>query len=369
MNFPLKVDSTGSGCVIQPLASGRLATAKRGFTTRRVTWPEAPMLVSGEVAPRPGDLVLARVNALGHHTKLEAPLGRRVGLHEGDDIAVVYGARYAPDQFLAEVPQTLGSCDLVAGGGVAGAVKTRSDRARRPTRLTPYGLIADERGQILNLRDFALPPVPLDDRPRVVAVVGSSMNAGKTSTVAALTLALKRAGRDVGVLKATGTGSGGDLWSALDAGARTALDFTDAGHASTHGLAAAEIEGLTQTLCAHLVRDGHDAILIEVADGLLLGETADLIKAPAFQRLVDDVVFAASDAMSALAGETWLTAAGVAPRFLTGQFTRAPLAQMEVENNTATPVLGLGEVSAGAWLPGDLSPHGQDPTPYQAVAK
>jgi len=37
----------------------------------------ATLLVSGPVTPSAGDLLLARVERIGHHTKLQAPDGRR----------------------------------------------------------------------------------------------------------------------------------------------------------------------------------------------------------------------------------------------------------------------------------------------------
>lgn len=347
------------GEVVQRVALSRLEAAKRAFTTRRASWPHSPMLVSGSATPRVGDLVLARVTALGHHTKLELPNGRRATLHPGDDVVVAYGNRYAADQFHAKVPETLEACHLVASGGVAAMVDARSDRARRPTRITPYGLIAHENGDVLRLADFAIQASDrlAAQRPRVVAVLGSAMNAGKTTAVSALTFALARAGRKVGVAKATGTGSGGDLWSAIDAGARTALDFTDAGLPSTYGLSSGEIERTLELLVAHLVAEGHDAVIVEIADGLLHRENADLVTSATFRRLIDDVVFAAADPMCALAGEKWLSERGRRPRLLTGQFTRSPLALEEVARNTTTTVLGASDLRSGVWMPEDAAPH------------
>ena len=47
---------------------------------------------------------------------------------------------------------------------------------------------------------------------------------------------LTGAGYRVGAAKVTGTGAGGDLWLMRDHGAYEALDFTDAGMATTAGL-------------------------------------------------------------------------------------------------------------------------------------
>ena len=93
----------------------RLEQAKRAFVTRRVDFNQAWTL-SRQHAPRTGDLVLATVTELGHHSRIELPSGRRAQLYVGDEIVVAYGERYAPDQFEAVVPKEFGPCHLVAGG-------------------------------------------------------------------------------------------------------------------------------------------------------------------------------------------------------------------------------------------------------------
>lgn len=68
--------------------------------------PQVYDLVSGpDVAPALGDLVLARVVEIGKHTRLEGPGSRRQLLFPGQEILLAYGNRYAPDQFLAEIPR------------------------------------------------------------------------------------------------------------------------------------------------------------------------------------------------------------------------------------------------------------------------
>lgn len=339
----------------EPLPASRLAAAKRGFATRRIALPAAAALVTAG-APQAGDLVLARVEEIGHHAKLELPSGRRAALWPGDEVLLVYAARYAPDQFEAVVPDDLGRCDLVAAGGIAGRVLSRAERARRPTRLSPLGLVATPAGRRLSTHDFALAPQPgqrPSQGPPVVAVLGSSMNAGKTTTMAAMIRGEARAGRRVGAAKVTGTGSGGDLWSYLDAGAAVALDFTDAGLPSTCGVEPSRIAAAFETLLALLGEAELDVAVIEVADGLLYGETAALIREPAFRQRVDGVVFAAADAMGALGGAAFLAREGLAPLALSGQVTRAPLALREVRQGTELPVLTVAEMQDGVWLPSD----------------
>lgn len=97
------------------------------------------------------------------------------------------GARYAPDQFEAALPAHLEPCDLVAAGGVAAAVRSKHSGMKDPTRLEPQGLLTSADGRVLNVADGALPPLgPALLQVPTVLVAGTGMNAGKTTSMAAL---------------------------------------------------------------------------------------------------------------------------------------------------------------------------------------
>jgi len=319
---------------------------KRSFSTRRVPADAMFTLISGAVRPRAGDLVLAEVSRLGNHRKLETEHGRRAQMHVGDRILVAYADRYAPDQYEAHVPRTLGVTNLVASGGIAAKMISRSRDVRVATEITPVGLVGDEQGRPLNLSQFALPamPPPLW-RPPTYAVVGTSMNSGKTTTIHYLTHALAKAELRPGVAKVTGTGSGGDYWVMLDAGAHRMLDFTDVGMASTYRQPMGAVEAALTQLVGALTHDNCGVNLIEVADGIFQQETARLIESPRFHQLIDGVIFAAGDAMGAYAGVTRLRELGHDVLAVSGRLTRSPLAVREAEQAAGLPVMGIPELS------------------------
>ncbi len=301
--------------------------------------------IAGTLRPRPGDLVLASVDRLGHHRRIERPDGRRSALHVGDEIIVVYGDRYAPDQFESHVPPTLGRTQLVASGGIASSMLSRSMDVRNATDILPIGLIGDERGRPLNLADFALSPVlEPAPAPRTVAVIGTSMNSGKTTTVHYLVHGLSRAGFLPSATKVTGTGSGNDYWVMLDAGAHMMLDFTDVGLASTYRQPLALLERKAVELVEHLTASGSGVNFIEVADGIYQQETAQLVESDVFQSVVDVAVFAANDAMGAAMGVNHLRELGIDVVAVSGRLTRSPLARREAERATGLPVLGIAEL-------------------------
>ncbi len=344
----VRSDSTKPGS--RPLTGDELRRAKRAYVTGRFDLSQAARLLTGAATPKAGDLLLARVVRLGHHRKLESPEGRRQTLFVNDLILVCYGARYASDQFEALVPDSLESCNLVAAGGIAGICTGKHSAARKPTEIEPLGLVADADGRVLNLNQVAeLRSKGGTQRPYTLAVVGTAMNAGKTTTVAAMVRGLAKSGLKVGAAKITGTGAGCDRWAMVDAGAEVVLDFTDFGHASTYRVPVRETASILDGAVATLGREGCDVVVVELADGLLFPETAELVEHPRFGRLVSGLVLAAGDSMSAGYGAGWLASRDLPLLALAGKLTSSPLMVREVEAACDVPVLELEELESGEW--------------------
>lgn len=321
---------------------------KFAYTTRRVDHEDIAAVVAGEhQAPEPGDLVLAEVLEIGQHQRIELADGRRASLFAGDRIVVCYGNRYAPDQFEGVVPTSLEPCELIAAGGVAGQVLGGHARMDEATRIRPLGLLHDAEGRRINVADYALGPAPrrAGRPPTTIAVVGTSMNSGKTTTAASLVRGLRAAGLRVGAAKVTGTGAGGDGWLMKDSGAHAVYDFTDAGAVTTSLLSLPRLLEIVETLVGHLAAEGAEAIVFEVADGLLQPETAALVASPEFAATVDAVVFAAGEAMGAAAGVRRLAEIGLPVAAVSGALTLSPLATREVDAAIAPPVLTCDELA------------------------
>jgi|GEM_PF-201301 len=335
----------------QFLKRERLRKVKRAFSTRRVPPSAMKTLITDMVRPLTGDLVLARVDEIWNHRKLELTDGRRALMFPGDEIVVCYGNRYAPDQFEGIVPSDLSPCDLVAAGGIAACELVRHQRMKPPTKITPLGLIADAEGRRLNVLDFRL-DAP-EDRPVLPALLalGTSMNAGKTLTSTSMVRGFKRAGMKVAALKITGTGAGGDMWIVRDAGADFTLDFTDAGYASTYLTPIDDIVALTYRLMNHATRQGAQVAVIEIADGLHQLETSQLIRRQEILDLAVGTMFASYDAMGAVQGVSELREAGHDILGLSGQLGRAPLGVREAEAATGLKVYSPFDLQDGALIP------------------
>ena len=330
---------------VKPFRSELVGQAKQSFATRRVPREAMSTLVGGAIRPRSGDVVLARIARLGHHKHIEQPHGRRSVLHEGDLVILAYADRYATDQFESYVPFSLGTCHMVASGGIASRVRTRSRAVRPATSIVPIGLVGDPSGRPVNVSDFRLEDIHVPkERPRTVAVMGTSMNAGKTTTLHYLLYGMSKAGVRPGATKVTGTGSGNDYWVMLDAGAHMMLDFTDAGLAATFQHPISTLERTMAQLIGNLTVGGCGLNLVEIADGVFQQENRRLLVSPVVHDLIDTVVLAASDAMGAAQGVRTLTEHGFDVCAVSGLMTKSPLAVREAEAALGLPVLGIPEL-------------------------
>lgn len=309
------------------------------------------LLAGTGVTPQAGDVVIARVRTIRNHKRIETETSRKAILYEGAIVAVAYGHRYAADQFLAHVPDGLEPCHLVAAGGVAGTVTECHSKISGPTEIEPLGLLSTSTGPV-NLVDFAPyttfnPTSAPSDRPEVMAVLGTSMNSGKSTVQSCLVNGLSKAGYKVGAAKITGTGAGNDRMHYFDAGANEVLDFTDFGYSTTFKLDFDTIRALTVSMIEVLSRD-NDIILIEIADGIYQDETARLLRDDLFQASVDRVAFAAVDALGAFAGVGSLHDAGLDVSFVSGVVTSSPLATSEASAVLAqhdVPVVGTFDLT------------------------
>ena len=323
---------------------------KKSFVTRNVNLDDIKTLLTENIKPQAGDLVIAEVTRLRQHCRIEFPNGRRSRMFVKDKILVSYGNRYAPDQFEAIVPDDLSPCHLVAGGGIAAKMRYKSQSVKPATEIKPLGLVGDKDGKVINLSRYnqLKKSQHSDVGIPVIVVAGSSMNAGKTTTVASLVKGLSADGYKVAAAKITGTGSGCDLWHFLDAGANVAIDFTDAGYATTYKVHSDDICKIFEQTLHHLQTNNPDMIVIEVADGILQEETADFLKSETAKSMTTAMVFTAGDSCSAIYGLKWLEELEYNVIGISGVVSGNPLGSQEVSKLTDVPVITKKEmISAG----------------------
>jgi hypothetical protein len=328
----------------------RIHTAKRSFVTRNVDLNDAHSLSSQ--LPEEGDLVLARVDRIRQHGRLESPEGRRVHLYKGDELILVAGNRYATDQYHATTPTTLGRCHLVAAGGIAADVVGKSAQVKPATEITLVGTLIDQAGTKLNLKNYKkLQPSYIHPNTAsipVLVVLGSDMNSGKTSMACSIIKGFSHVGVKAAGSKLTGTGAGPDYWKMLDSGAYRVRDFVDNGYPSTVGLSANSLIDLLRVIKSDATQNGADLLIVEVADGVLQPDNQKLLSDPRFLKEVSGAVVAADSATAAVYCCERLIQQGIQVHGLGGLFTRSELAAEEVSLQLGLPVYRLDELQANS---------------------
>src|SRR5579859_559580 len=308
-------------------------------------------------SPQPGDIVLARLEKVGKNAHLELTDGRRCTLHEHDLLAVVFGNRYAPRQFEGYARTNGDACDLLSIGGLCGLVKSKHDSVAEPTRLRLLGAFGDADGHPLRLQDFTVTQTSQEpasqprnggqEEPKIIAVCGTSMDAGKTYTAMSLIIGLRRQGYRVAAIKLTGTATGSDRWSMVDAGACVALDFIDGGWPATYLCTVDELMHLYHLLISHVTAQGVDCVVVEISDGLLQPETQALLQIPRFTNTVSAWVLASGDPLGAFGGVSLLRQWQIEPFAVSGIISMSALGIREVQTATGVQCLNAKQLQSG----------------------
>lgn len=320
---------------------------KRSYSTRRVPGADLSLVLPLPKSPKVGDVLLTQLEKIGRNARIELTNGRVAILHEGDMIACVLGNRYATEQFEGYAEVRGDSCDLLSMGGVCGTMSSRHAGVAEPSKLRILGALGDENGKPLRLSNYAIAPRPFAQRPKVIAVCGSSMDSGKTHTARSVILGLRKLGLQVAGIKLTGTAAGRDTWSMFDVGARPALDFLDGGFPSTYLCSLDQLMTVHELLLGQAATAGASWAVIELADGVLQCETSSLLRCRAFVSSVDTWLYAAGDALGAAGGISVLRTLGIEPAVISGLIAMSPLAMREATEATGVRCVTALELQSG----------------------
>lgn len=265
--------------------------------------------------------VLTSRKEYGH---MELPSGRQARLVPGDLIVGVLGSRAALRGFCGRVPKTVAAGDtlhLLNMGGVIGVSDGDHAGLGSPIELEVIGTPM-RNGRILRLGEHALPSnLPGEGAlPPVLLLVGTCMNAGKTTAAAVITRHVRKRGRMVHAGKVTGVAAIKDLQLFEDNGAGRTLSFLDCGLPST--CYRPDVVDVALTLLAELAEESPDLIVLEMGDGLF-GEYGvdEILSDERFVRHVSGAVLAANDLIGAWAAAERLKTYGVETLCVTGPAT------------------------------------------------
>lgn len=228
-----------------------------------------------DVEPASGWAVAVR--ALGENDtygSLELGNGDVVKVQKGDTFIGVLGDRKASKAYGGRVPASLSTGDvltLLNLGGIIGQLESDYEDLREPIPVEILA-VATLNGIPLSIRDAAIPmrssfvqPIPL------IAICGTSMDVGKTTTATRLIAELTGLGYEVYAAKAAGVACLKDVQAYKKAGARLALSFLDCGFPSTVGVKniAPIIKGLYSHMAEEFTFSPRAVGVVELGDGLL----------------------------------------------------------------------------------------------------
>lgn len=346
-------DTGSAAATVRPSDPSPSCRVARGYihTSAAFALPRAAITswATSSAPPRVGDAVYGRVAVLGHHRDLENRSGRIHRMSEGTAGVFIYGNRYATDGFEALVPdEPLPVVDMVARSGVVAEVRTRSSKVAPPTQIEILGHLIDADGHRVNTRDFRIRPPKRADRSgaraKLILVVGTSMNAGKSTAAAAICWALTAMGHKVRGAKVTGTASLKEILHLEDAGATHRHDFTSLGWPSTYLLDEPELLEIFNTLDLRYANNPGNWWVVELADGLLQRETAMLLAHPTVRARIHRLVLCATDTLAALGGMGVLDEHfGLEPDAVSGLVASSPLGMRELHGETKIPAFDSAE--------------------------
>ncbi|PCJ99119.1 MAG: DUF1611 domain-containing protein [Zetaproteobacteria bacterium] len=319
-------------------------TAKVPTVLRNVTLSDMTGIIQNKT-PELGDIVLAKVTSVGDKNILQTREGRPVELHVGDNILAAYANRYAVEEYESLIPDDLQECHLVSAGGVASRIVKQNKVMGSLTTIKPVGILKGANGQAMNIRHYAMNPWEIDQRSRpiTIAILGTGMDAGKTTAASDLVKGMTRAGEKVGFGKMTGTGLSSDIHKPQDAGAIAVCDFVDMGYPSTYKAGTQEIINILKGLTTSLSLRGTTVNIIEMADGVFQSDNQALLQSDDFKSKIDGVLLAADTGLSAKAAIEELHKHDIPVLALCGCTMRAPLSVQEFTrhvNKDAAPQFG-----------------------------
>jgi len=334
--------------------------------------------VSEEIPAREGGVVAVRVlSSKSVYNQLELPSGRFSKLKAGDVAALVLGHRKALFGYAGSLPQSVAPGDklqILNLGGVMGKIEGINPDFGPPFdcevigQVLHFPYLGERVGVPAHIEQGAM---PLSDKldvqgVPVVALVGSSMNSGKTAAACALVQGFTHRGLRVAAGKTTGVSVRRDILAMQDAGAKRTLIFTDFGVVTTTQETAPPV---ARSILTELAAEKPDVIVLELGDGLLgLYGVDAILNDTELRSSLGAVVLSAADPVAAWGGVQILRERhDVETTVVTGPATDNGAGSRLVEKQCGTPAfnarsendqltevvlekLGLSKATAGVRL-------------------
>lgn len=297
--------------------------------------------------PRVGDLVLVKIDHIGYHKSIMMTSNKKLRIYENDLIVGVFGNRYATEAFEGLVSGADNLCMLTAGGMV-GTLKSKHNEIAKPTAVSFVGFLNNDKGKRINLKELKFhKSMPKTEVKNLIVIVGTGMDSGKTTVSSKLIKGLSEKEFRISACKLTGSVSNRDQDEMRSASAKCIIDFSDYGFPSTYLCSKEDLKDLFYTILFDAEKINPDAVLMEVADGVLQRETYVILSDISIKKMIKGIILTADGALSALYATNLLQKMGYHIIAVSGAMTSSPLSVSEFRQHSQIPVVSSADSGYG----------------------
>jgi hypothetical protein len=210
-------------------------------------------------------------------------------------------------------------------------------------RVRYLGAVCGDRGELLNIRQFAIAGGTQRDRNApVYLLLGTSGDAGKTTAGITVLRTLRMKGHMTVIgLKATGTASFEEIARYLDFGAAQAFDCVDFGLPTTYPSGRQGISDVFERALDFCFSLPADAVVVECGGDLFGANVPEFLTCLKARRSDLKIVLAAADALGAMGAKQALVEMGLAISLITGPCTDTPVLRERTETLCGIPAINL----------------------------
>jgi hypothetical protein len=279
---------------------------------------------------------------------VEAASGRMMVIAPGDTFLATPGHRQSRRWAVGSVPDSGLSPGndywVLCESGVVGELISRSDSEMGHLGRVRYlGVVCGDGGELLNIRQFAVPRSgKADQNVPVYLILGTSTNVGKTTAGVAVIRALRMQEHTVVIaLKATGTPSIAEIARYQDFGAGQAFDCVDFGLPTTYPPGRPGISDFLGNMLDFCLSLPADALVVECAGDPVSANAPELLACLKARRSDLKIVLAAADALGALGAKHALAGMGLAISLITGPCTDTLILRARTEALCGIPAINM----------------------------
>lgn len=316
----------------------------RSSSLKRLDLPEDVNVESSGHKPQVGDVIAVRIaEKRGNYGEVDLPGGDLEELEVGDVVLGTFGNRAGVQGYIGNVPERVEEGDhvyFIGSGGIFGTFESVTKDLGKPYVAEFLGYVARD-DKILNTKEYGIEHrKELDVDARMVPVVATRMDAGKTTLATKIIEELAARGHEVGSVKLTGSARERDRVSMYEAGSVVSLDFVDAGLPSTVDDEDEVIQAARGIIHEAWTANDLDIIVAEFGAGVISNyHVQDVLKDLDVRNTVEAIGAVALDVAGAYGLKKILQEMDYTIDFVSGPITDTTAGVEKVEDTVGVPAL------------------------------